>query len=58
MKRAIPIVGLSMLLLVLLVAAPASAQKTDLTVGLAGLAQETLDPPVAGHFVKYYMSLM
>jgi hypothetical protein len=38
---------------------PAAAQaKTDLTVGLAGLAQETLDPPVAGHFVNYYLSLM
>jgi peptide/nickel transport system substrate-binding protein len=36
-----------------------SAQtKTDLVVGLAGLGQETLDPPVAGHFVKYYLSLM
>src|SRR5438034_3624488 len=32
--------------------------KTDLTVALSGLAQETLDPPVAGHFVKYYLSLM
>src|ERR1051325_970200 len=32
--------------------------KTDLTVGLSGLAQETLDPPVAGHFNKYYLSLL
>ena len=50
---------LSVLLVSLGATDHASAQaKTDLTVGLAGLAQETLDPPVAGHFVKYYMSLI
>jgi peptide/nickel transport system substrate-binding protein len=38
---------------------PAAAQgKTDLVVAFAGLAQETLDPVVAGHFNKYYLSLM
>jgi peptide/nickel transport system substrate-binding protein len=55
------IVAVSLLSLVLLLGltheAPAQA-KTDLVVGLAGLGQETLDPPVAGHFVKYYLSLM
>jgi peptide/nickel transport system substrate-binding protein len=61
MTRAIRIVGVWMLSLVVILGAAdaASAQaKADLTVGLAGLAQETLDPPVAGHFVKYYLSLM
>jgi peptide/nickel transport system substrate-binding protein len=38
---------------------PASAQaKTDLTIALAGLSTEVLDPTVNGHFVKYFLSLM
>ena len=32
--------------------------KTELSVGLSGLASESLDPVVAGHFVKYYQSLI
>jgi peptide/nickel transport system substrate-binding protein len=62
MVRVIRLVGMALLCAMLLVLGatdPGRAQgKTDLTVGLAGLGQETLDPPVAGHFVKYYLSLM
>jgi peptide/nickel transport system substrate-binding protein len=62
MTRVSRIVGISLLsVLVAVIGASdfANAQaKADLTVGLSGLAQETLDPPVAGHFVKYYLSLM
>jgi peptide/nickel transport system substrate-binding protein len=46
------------LCMVVLTGTAAAQAKPDLVVGLAGLAQETLDPPVAGHFVKYYLSLM
>jgi peptide/nickel transport system substrate-binding protein len=40
-------------------AVPAAAQaKTDLTIALAGVSTEVLDPTVNGHFVKYFLSLM
>jgi len=61
MKDARRLLGLSLLCLALLLGAPdpgGAQTKSDLTVGFAGLGQETLDPVVAGHFVKYYMSLM
>src|SRR5262245_43871532 len=62
MKCARWIVAVSLLLPGLTVVGPAdpvAAQpRSELTVGLSGLAQETLDPVVAGHFVKYYLSLM
>jgi len=62
MTRTSRIVGVwlfSVLVVVLGVTTPGWAQaKTELTVGLSGLASETLDPPVAGHFVKYYLSMM
>src|SRR6266542_6313498 len=32
--------------------------KPDLTVALSSFASETLDPVLAGHLVKYYLSLM
>jgi peptide/nickel transport system substrate-binding protein len=56
LSRAVVVVAL---LVVLGAPVLASAQaKTELTIGLSGLASETLDPPVAGHFVKYYLSMM
>ena len=59
MNRLGRFVGVAALVLLLGVPALAFAQaKTELTVGLSGLASETLDPPVAGHFVKYYLSMM
>ena len=61
MKNAWRLLGLSLLVLALLLGANDlgwAQAKSDLTVGFAGLGQETLDPVVAGHFVKYYMSLM
>ena len=46
-------------LTVLAVAGPGSAQsKPDLTVALSSFSTEVLDPVLAGHFVKYYLSLM
>src|SRR5437016_13897414 len=59
MKHLSRFVGVALLLVVLAVPVLASAQaRTELVIGLSGLASETLDPPVAGHFVKYYLSLM
>ena len=58
MTQALRLLVLAILMLVLATVPAAAQGKTDLVVGLAGLAQETLDPPVAGHFVKYYLSLM
>src|SRR5436190_3477588 len=62
MTRTSRIIGvwlLSLVVAVLGIADPGWAQaKSELTIGLSGLASETLDPPVAGHFVKYYLALM
>ena len=62
MKRLSRIIGVSLIVFALFglgTAGPTWAQtKSDLVVGLSGLASETLDPPVAGHFVKYYLSMM
>ena len=40
--------------------APALAQKApgDLTVAVPNFPSEVLDPPVGGHFVKYFLSMM
>ncbi len=58
-RRLLGVFALCSVVVVLAVASPVLAQgKTDLTVALSGLAQETLDPPVAGHFNKYYLSLL
>jgi peptide/nickel transport system substrate-binding protein len=58
-KRIVP--ALFIVLTLLLAAMPGYAWaqgKPDLTVALSSLASESLDPPVAGHLVKYYLSLM
>jgi len=58
-SRLFGVAVLSVMLIVLGSTERSLAQgKTDLVVALSGLAQETLDPPVAGHFNKYYLSLM
>ena len=45
--------------LALVMPGTAGAQaKSDLTIALSSFATESLDPPVAGHLVKYYLSLM
>src|SRR5438105_1615941 len=59
MSRIVGVWLLSLVVAVLGIADLGRAQaKTELIVGLSGLASETLDPPVAGHFVKYYLALM
>jgi len=49
------------LLLVVLLAAPIpgwAQAKPDLTIALSSFSTETLDPVLAGHLVKYYLSMM
>jgi peptide/nickel transport system substrate-binding protein len=59
LSRFVGVMLLSLVLFIVGAADPGWAQtKPDLTVALSGLAQETLDPVVAGHFVKYYLSLI
>jgi len=58
MKRATQVFALLLLVLGVAVTPVVAQGKTDLVVGFAGLAQETLDPPVAGHFNKYYLALL
>src|SRR3989441_6027860 len=50
----------SLLVLCLVTAAPAWAQPSpgELTVVLSSLSTEALDPILAGHIVKFYLSLM
>jgi peptide/nickel transport system substrate-binding protein len=62
MKRAFPIVAVSVLMLaaaVLALAGHGWAQaKPELTVALSSFSTETLDPALGGHIVKYYLSLI
>ncbi len=62
MTRAKRIVrGCLLFLTVLALVMPGTAgaqAKPDLTIALSSFATESLDPPVAGHLVKYYLSLM
>src|SRR5207247_10807759 len=50
----------SLLVLSLVTAAPAWAQPSggELSVVLSSLSSEALDPILAGHIVKFYLSLM
>ena len=66
MKRASAMAQVFLLILVLLGAmlglAPAgdawAQPKTELTVALSSFATEVLDPPLGGHLVKYYLSMI
>src|SRR5713101_8153145 len=62
MNRARGVVSLFLLVLALIglvVVGPGWAQaKTELTVALSSFSTEVLDPPLGGHLVKYYLSMM
>ena len=62
MKRASAMAPVFLLILALLGVrgrTPAWAQpKTELTVALSSFATEVLDPPLGGHLVKYYLSMI
>jgi peptide/nickel transport system substrate-binding protein len=59
MSRIVVLSLLSSTLAALAMPGPVRAQaKPDLTVALSGLGTESLDPVLAGHLVKYYLSLM
>ncbi len=62
MKRATAMARVFLLVLALLgmtVVGTGWAQpKTELTIALSSFATEVLDPPLGGHLVKYYLSMM
>ena len=62
MKRAIAMVRVFLLVLALLgmvaVGTGWAQPKTELTIALSSFATEVLDPPLGGHLVKYYLSMM
>jgi len=62
MKRASAMAPVFLLILALLgVALPGASwdqPKTELTVALSSFSTEVLDPPLGGHLVKYYLSMI
>src|SRR6266404_6211535 len=62
MKRASAMAAVFLLILALLGVTPPDASwaqpKTELTVALSSFATEVLDPPLGGHLVKYYLSMI
>jgi len=62
MKRASAMAPVFLLILALLGVTPPDASwaqpKTELTVALSSFATEVLDPPLGGHLVKYYLSMI
>src|SRR4029450_10445867 len=62
MKRASATASVLLLILALMglvLAGGVSAQpKTELTVALSSFSTEVLDPPLGGHLVKYYLSMI
>src|SRR5262245_19488450 len=56
--RAVCRVALAALGVSLFLSSPAVTQRGpgDLAIALSSLATESLDPPVSGHLVKYYLS--
>jgi len=62
MKRATAMARVFLLVLALLgmvaVGTGWAQPKTELTVALSSFATEVLDPPLGGHLVKYYLSMM
>lgn len=61
-RRSGPLVGILLGVVLLLASSSVQAQGVqdteELTIALTGLSSETLDPALAGHTVKYYLSLM
>jgi len=62
MKRATAMARVFLLVLALLgmvaVGTGWAQPKTELTIALSSFATEVLDPPLGGHLVKYYLSMM
>src|SRR5581483_9982468 len=62
MKRASAMAQVFLLILAMVGLAPAgeawAQPKTELTVALSSFATEVLDPPLGGHLVKYYLSMI
>ena len=62
MKRAIAMARVFLLVLALLglvaVGTGWAQPKTELTIALSSFATEVLDPPLGGHLVKYYLSMI
>ena len=59
LSRHVAVSLLGLILVTSVLAGPAGAQaKPDLTIALSSFSTETLDPPLGGHLVKYYLSMM